>query len=845
MSPSCQLPPAEGVYALLTDGTTVLIRPANPGDASAVQRMHEQMSPDNIYLRFFSPSKVSAGREARRVTRPPGHDHVALLAWLGDRLIGVASYESTDKPEVAEIAFAVIDDMHGRGVATLLLDHLVSIARLRGIVAFTAETLARNEAMLRVFAAVGLRASRRVSQGVIQTTFPLPGEDASQQLQDYLDTVARRESLADVASLRPLLDPASVAVVGASRDPAKVGHAILRNVISAGFAGRVFAVNPDAASVAGVDAVASAADLPEPPDVAVIAVPAARVVRAARECGQAGTRALVVISAGVEPHTAAELLAVCRRYGMRLVGPNSFGIAVPGLGLNATFAGTKPPPGVAGLVMQSGGIGMAVLEHLSRLGIGVSSFASTGDKYDVSSNDLLTWWEQDELTRLAVLYVESFGSPRRFAKTARRVGRKFPVLTVIGGRSMAGQRAAAFHVTPAASHAPVAGTSLIAQEALFGQAGVIATASLGELIDAAALLASQPLLAGNRIAIVSNAGGAGVLAADACGGNDLVVATLAGPVRHRLRESLPDGAIAQGPVDTTAAVSQAAFRSCLEQVALDDGVDAVMAVTVRTALGDLAPSVAAAVLAKPLVAVMLDQQDSVRLLRQAAGDAGPRGAVPAYLYPESAARALAHAVRYSSWRAAGTGQIPEVAGIDLGSARRLVARVLAGQRLGGWLEPSETTALLASFGIVPGPPGADTGAGDSVPSVRLLIAVRHEPVFGPLVVFGPAGGPGDIAQEQIARLTPLTDTDIGQLIRGTRAAPLLLGQRGPSPVDLDALTDLLLRVSRLADDLPEVAELELSPVLARQDRSGGVYPVSASIRLAPAEPQDPFLRRLR
>ncbi len=517
MSPSCQPPPAEGVYALLIDGTTVLIRQARPGDSAAVRDMHASMSPDNVYLRFFSVSKLSAAREARRVTRPAGPDHVALLAWLGDRLVGVASYEQSQpghpggepggEPGAAEIAFAVSDDMHGRGVATLLLDHLVSAARLRGVRAFTAQTLTRNEAMLGVFAAVGLQARRRVSQGIAEITFPLPAEDASRQLQEYLDSVAVRESLADVASLRPLLAPGSVAVIGASRDPAKIGHAIVRNILAAGFGGRVYPVNPGATSVAGLAAARSPADLPEPPDLAVIALPAARVVDAARDCGRAGTRALVVLSAGIESGVGAELLAVCRQYGMRLVGPNCFGIAVPGIGLNATFAGASPPPGSAGLVVQSGGIGIALLEHLSRLGIGVSSFASTGDKYDVSSNDLLTWWEQDETTRLAVLYVESFGSPRRFAKTARRVGRKFPLLTVIAGRSAAGQRAAAAHTVAAASHAPVGETTTVTQQALFGQAGVIATTSLGELIDAAALLAAQPLPRGNRVAIVSNAGG--------------------------------------------------------------------------------------------------------------------------------------------------------------------------------------------------------------------------------------------------------------------------------------------------------------------------------------------------
>src|SRR5215472_12941733 len=590
MSPSCQAESDSGVYALLIDGTTVLIRPATPVDEEAVRQMHVQMSPENIYLRFFSVSKLSPVREARRVTRPADADHCALLAWLGERLVGVASYEPAEQPGVAEIAFAVTDDMHGRGVATLLLDHLVSIARLRGVLAFTASTLASNAAMLRVFAAAGLAARRQFSEGVVETTFPLPVDEASLQLQIYLDSVAMRERQADIASLRHLLQASSVAVVGASRMPTGVGHAILRNILAAGFSGQVFAINPNATTVAGVPSVPSAAGLPQPPDLVVIAVPAVSVVAAAEDCGRAGAKSLVVISAGIDADTGAELLATCRRFGMRLVGPNCFGIAVPGIGLNATFAGASPPPGTAGLIVQSGGIGIAVLEHLSRLGIGVSSFASVGDKYDVSSNDMLMWWEQDGITKLAVLYVESFGSPRRFAKTARRVGRQFPVLTVIGGRSAAGQRAAGSLTAAAATRTAVAGTPLITQEALFGQAGVIATTSLGDLVDAAAMLYSQPLPQGDRIGIVTNAGGAGVLAADACGDNDLKVAALSQPVMRRLRRLLPGGATVGGPVDTTATVSQRAFRACLEFVAQDDGVDAVMAVTVRTALGDLAPA---------------------------------------------------------------------------------------------------------------------------------------------------------------------------------------------------------------------------------------------------------------
>ncbi len=834
------------MYALLIDGTTVLIRQARPADEEAVRQMHAAMSAENIYLRFFSVSKLSSAREARRVTRPTSPDHCALLAWLGDRLVGVASYEPADpaEPAVAEIAFAVTDDMHGRGVATLLLDHLVSIARLRGVRAFTAQTLSSNAAMLAVFAGAGLAAKRHVSEGVIETTFPLPVDEANEQLQIYLDSVAMRERQADVASLRFLLNPASVAVIGASRKPTGVGHAILRNVLAAGFTGQVTAINPNATSVAGVPSLARATDLLQPPDLAVIALPAEVVVAAALDCGRAGAKSLVIVTAGIDADIGAELLATCRRFGMRLVGPNCFGIAVPSVGLNATFAGANPPPGTAGLIVQSGGIGIAVLEHLSRLGIGVSSFASVGDKYDVSSNDMLMWWEQDGITKLAVLYVESFGSPRRFAKTARRVGRQFPVLTVIGGRSPAGQRAATSHTAATATPTSVAGTPLITQEALFGQAGVIATTSLGELVDAAAMLYGQPLPLGDRIGIVTNAGGADVLAADACGDNDLRVAVLSKPTTQRLRRLLPGGSVVGGPVDATPTVSSRAFKACLEIVAQDPGVDAVMAVTVRTALGDLGPAVVSASVGKPLVAVMLDQQESVTFLRPGGTDqrALRDRRVPAYLYPESAARALRHATRYGAWRAASPGVIPELTGVSPAPARAIVDSFLADQRLGDWLAPEQTADLLRCYGIRLAQASDSAVSVDADPGIELLIGVKHEPVFGPLVVLGLGGELADALDDQIARLTPLTDSDADAMIRGIRVAPLLTGRRGTAPVDPAAIADLLHRVSRLADDLAEVAELTLNPVLARSD---GAYPAAARLRLVPTEPQDPFLRRLR
>jgi acyl-CoA synthetase (NDP forming)/GNAT superfamily N-acetyltransferase len=873
-------PSAEtSTYALLTDGSTVEIRAAEPKDAEAVREMHAAMSPDNIYLRFFSLSPGAAETEARRVTREPGPDHAALLAWLGKRLVGVASYEATGKPGVVEVAFAVPDDMHRRGIATLLLDHLVSLARRRGQRAFAAETLAENAAMLAVFADAGLPVQRRFADGVVELTFPLPGIPDDQTLDAYLASVASREGRADVASLGHLLRPGSVAVVGTSREPGSVGRAILRNIVSSGFGGSVHAVNRRAQVVDGIKFVASIGDMPEAIDLAVIAVPPAAVPGAAEECGQRGVRCLVVITAGLGSH-GKDLLAICRRHGMRLVGPNCSGVIVPPIGLNATFAARHPAAGVAGVVVQSGGLGVALLEQLSRLGIGVSSFVSVGDKYDVSGNDLLTWLAQDSVTRLAVLYLESFGNPRKFARTARRVGARMPVLTVVGGRSAAGQRAAA-------SHTAAAATPRLTQEALFGQAGVIVTSSLGELIEASALLACQPLPAGDRVAIVSNAGGIGVLAADACADNGLQVARVSAATRRRLRRLLPAPTALSGPVATAATVSDETFRACLEAVAADDGVDAVLAVAVPTAIADLRTAVITASVAKPIAVVLVDQAESVRLLaggdgsdtgqrtaatgqRTAATDHGTaaagQGAAaggdgsgtgqgtattavngrPAYAYPESAARALGHAVRYRAWLDRQHGTVPELPGLRAPGARALLAGFLAREPAGGWLPQDQAAELLSCYGIPLAPGATVPGSAPARPvasdGVELLIGVRQEPVFGPVVVFGLGGAATGVLGDQAARLTPLTDTDADELIRGTDATPLPSGHGGGPPADTRALADLLLRVSRLADDLPEVAELELNPVIARPD---GVSAARARVRVSPAESRDPFLRRLR
>jgi acyl-CoA synthetase (NDP forming)/RimJ/RimL family protein N-acetyltransferase len=817
----------ESRFALLADGSTVEISQATPDDTTDVQQMHERLSPENSYFRFFSLSKQAPLREAQRLCRPSGTDHAALLARLGGQLVGVASYEPTDRPGMAEVAFAVADEMHGRGVATLLLEHLVSLARQRHLTAFSAETLPENVAMLRVFADAGLQVKRKFADGVVDVIMPLPGTD-TRQLDSYLDVVAGRASRADVASLRALLQPASIAVVGAGRQRGSVGREILHNIVAGGFGGTIYPVNARGGVVEGQTCLTSPADLPGGVDLVVIAVPAQDVAGVAEQCGSRGVRALAVVSAGLGD-SGSDLLAICRRYGMRLVGPNCYGIAVPALRLNASFAATAPLPGDGGLVVQSGGIGLALLDQLSRLGIGVSSFASVGDKYDVSSNDLLTWWEKDEQTSLAILYLESYGNPRGFARTARRVGRKLPVLTVVGGRSVAGQRAAESHTAAA--------TPLVTQEALFGQAGIIATHSLGELVEATAFLAAQPLPAGRRIAIVSNAGGAGALAADACVENGLIVVTLGAATRELLDGLLPWGSAVSGPVDTTGAVQLDAFQACLERVAADDSVDALLAIGVRTAVADLTDAIRAATLAKPMAAVLLDRPESVSMLRVAADDGAPLAGerprrVPVYGYPESAVRALAHAVGYREWRDASHGQVPELGDVDTAAARALVSRFLAGRPDGGWLTADQAADLLACYRI----PKPATPVGSADAAVELVVEVVQEPVFGPLVVFGLGLPPSD-GLDRSARLAPLTDADADAMIGAVRAASQRLGRAG-SP----AVAMLLLRVSRLADDLPDVAGLELNLRVARPD---GMHLMQARVRIAPAEPRDPFLRQLR
>ncbi|MFM9629229.1 MULTISPECIES: bifunctional acetate--CoA ligase family protein/GNAT family N-acetyltransferase [Streptomyces] len=900
-----------GVHALLADGTTVSIRPVLAGDHDQLEGLYLEMSPENLRRRFFAVSTRSAALAADRACAPARPGHRALLAEARGRVLGLAEYDTGGAADSAEISVAVAEGLHHRGVGTLLIEHVVSAARSDGITTLTADTLADNHEILRLFAGLGLYVDRRREGPEVHCTIALGQDDA------YLSAVETRGRIADVASLEPLLRPNAVAVVGAGPGPGSVGRALLHHLHAGGFTGRLFAVNPGATSLPGVPSYPSVDSLPTTPDLVVIAEPADSVPAVAEECGKAGVRAIVVISTGLDGDEARALLTVCRTYGMRVVGPNCLGVSntEPRLCLDATFAPGRPRPGTAGVAVQSGGVGIALLDGLSRLGIGVSTFASLGDKYDVSGNDMLQWWESDGRTDLAVLHLESFGNPRAFSRTAQRVTRRMPVLTVDVGRTEEGRRAAA-------SHTAAAATRTIPRQALFTQAGITATHSIGELLETAALFHTQPLPVGTRVAVLTNAGGAGVLTADACAEAGLVLSRFGPELTDDLHAALPACATVDNPVVTTAGVTQEQLRACVDRLVADPVIDALLVALVPTAIAeatgeDLLRAVTCGPgrRARPVAVVRLEQAVPVTLLPAADG-----GDVPSYADPQAAVRALAHGARRTAWlhRSAGTEVDP--GGVDAARAQEIAAAYLATHPDGGWLDPRTCADLLACYDIPQAPwAWAETEDDAALAAERLcgvdgrVVMKAHWPgqlhkskehavhldlrgeaqvraafrdletrfagvmtgvvvqplaergiglfagavqddVFGPLVLFGLGGTAtetlADLLQSRLrstgetptARIAPLTDHDVHDLITSPGCAPLLFGAPGRGPVDLESLEQLLGRLSRLAVDLPQLAEADFDPVRAAP---GLISVLDARIRLLPGRAHDPYLRRLR
>ena len=826
---------------VLADGATVHMRAMRLGDVARLAEMYERLSADSVYYRFFSPvpRTTATSLEMNRL----GHEgHFARIALLGDEIMAAARYDVVG-PGVAEVAFVVADEHQGRGVGTLLLEHLAVIARTHGIHTFAADTLPNNGKMLGLFAAAGWERDCRFESGTVKTQFSIAPTLASTA------AIADREHLAEAASMARLFSPRSVAVIGASRDPAKIGNAVLSNLLAEGFEGTVYPVNPHSEQIAGVPAYASLADIPGPVDLAVVVRAADHVLGIVDECARKHVHALVILSAGFAEAGAAgaelqrAVVSKARANGMRVVGPNCLGVAntSPAVRLNATFAPTPPLAGNVAFLSQSGGLGTELLTQAAARGIGISGFISVGNKSDVSGNDLLQYWDDDPRTDVILLHLESFGNPRKFARIARRVSRHKPIVAVKSGRTHAGSRAASTHTAALA-------TSDVAVDALFRQAGVIRVDTLEDLFDTAQLLASQPLPAGPRVAIVSNAGGPGILAADACVGAGLRVEGLSPLTREHLRRAVTTPLAVGNPIDLGVGASGADFAQAIPIVLGDDAVDAVILVYAPPVVTD-APSVACAVAAavhatasaKPVVTCFLGRPDVAAELRGRDG----RRTIPAFAFPESAARALGRAAELTEWRARPVGTLPELEDIDIDAVRALIeSRLGESTNAELWLATPDIQAVLRELGVSTLAERRDLDAGYAPPpGLDVIVGITQDPLFGPLLLLGLGGVIGELVGDRSLRILPVTDEDARDLVRSLRTSPLLFGYRDTPALDVAALEDLILRIARLAQDVPEITEMDLNPITVHEH---GVVVGDAKVRVAPApRVMPPELRRMR
>ncbi|MEH0550358.1 bifunctional acetate--CoA ligase family protein/GNAT family N-acetyltransferase [Streptomyces sp. B21-101] len=909
---------------VLRDGGTARVRPITVDDAERLVSFYEQVSDESKYYRFFAPYPRLSAKDVRRFTHHDFVDRVGLAATVGGEFIATVRYDrigadgmaASAPADEAEVAFLVQDAHQGRGVASALLEHIAAVARERGIRRFAAEVLPANNKMIKVFTDAGYTQKRSFEDGVVRLEFDLEPTERSLAVQ------RAREQRAEAHSVRRLLTPGSVAVVGVGRTPGGVGRSVLGNLREAGFTGRLYAVNQafpeDLKELDGVPAHRSIRDIAEPVDLAVVAVRAEQVPTAVAECGEHGVQGLVVLSAGYAEsgpdgrERQRELVRHARAYGMRIIGPNAFGVinTSPQVRLNASLAPEMPRPGRIGLFAQSGAIGIALLSRLHRRGggvtgvTGVSTFVSSGNRADVSGNDVLQYWYDDPDTDVALMYLESIGNPRKFTRLARRTAAAKPLVVVQGAGSAPQGHAVRATRLP---HATVS--------ALLRQAGVIRVDTITELVDAGLLLARQPLPTGPRVAILGNSESLGLLTYDAC---------------------LSEGLRPLPPLDLTTEAAAEDFHAALARALADETCDAVV-VTAIPAIGETSPgdaeladalrSAAAAAPAKPVLVVHVElgglaaalsaaastapRAGATSRARAAAQDAGPlqppvveapEGAhlIPAYPAAERAVRALAEAVKYAQWRreAADPGRVPEYEDIDERGAAALIDGLLTrGQGL--TLGAEETVELLGRYGVrirraIPAlsPDEAARAAADLGYPVALKATAPHlrhradlggvrldladeeqlrrayaeltelfgkaqelrpvvqamaprgvdtvvraviDPAAGAVLSFGLAGAASQLLGDMAHRLVPVTDRDATSLIRSIRTAPLLFGWRGSTPVDTRALEELLLRVSRLVDDHPEVVAVTLEPVVVAPH---GLSVLGASVRLAPPPARD-------
>ena len=777
-------------YALLTDGRCVLIRSATPNDWQAVHDFAAGLGRTSVYRRFFGyvnhPGKLMADAACAPAPEGMPKPRGALLGLLDGAVAGLAEWIRGADPQEAEIAFAVADRLQGHGMATLLAEHLLDEAAQVGIRRFSAITQAENRAMIEVFTALGLPVRREWDDGTLVVSVPLDLHPAERVA--LLDAAARRERIADDASLRPLLAPRSVAVIG---DPRDAATATLRRHLHAPD-GRVWLACPDGADLPAAEV-----------ELAVITSPPELAVQAARNCARRGVRAVIATSTGFDDVTGHALLDACRAGGMRLLGPGSLGVVdtdVPGV-LNASLAPGPFSAGPVGVAVQSGGVGLTILSHLDRLGIGIGTFAAVGDKYDVSANDLLMHWQDDPGIRLALLHVESFGNPRKFARTARALSHRIPLLAVDPEQSPSQPRTA-----------------------LYAQAGITAVPSVGALVCAAALLANQPAPRGRRIAVLGNTRGMVSLAVQAClkAGLDVATALNLTPQAdaRRLNEAVDESVESEACDAVLVALAPTATATtATSAIGSFDGLSLIRG----TSGHDV-----------PVVMVLADQAETVTV-RRAADSAGtaesnngvPRYGTPSYNDAAAAAAALAVAASAAAVRDRPDDPPPEPEDIDHRAARRIIEDCLSGSPRGRALHEPERAALLRAFGVTVAHGGVRRGGRGGH---RLAVIAWQDFVFGPLLT---CARDGDSAP-CISLLAPAGASDLAGLSERAVGG-------SPSPAR-GKLTDLLARVAALVDEFPQTASLHLDVLL---DDDGAVHVVDSDARVTPARRTDPYLRRLR
>jgi acetyl coenzyme A synthetase (ADP forming)-like protein len=894
--PAAGYPQERAAEVVLRDGTTVHVRPVRPEDRDAMRTFLGALSGESISFRFFGAANLDWA--AKWSTDVDYVDRFGLVAETGNprEVLAHGAYVRIN-PERAEVAFLVADAWQGQGISTILLAHLAEMAERQGITTFVAEVLPHNHRMIDVFRESGFPVTLRSVPDALEIELPTSLSPAA------LARFDERGRTAAVAAVKSFLEPHSVAVVGASRRRGTIGGEILHNLLTAGFSGPVYPVNDKAPVVQSVPAYRSVGEIPGPVELAVIALPAELVLDAARDCAAAGVRALLVVSSGfaeIGPAGAArqrELVEVCRDAGIRIVGPNCLGVlnTNPQVQLNATFAPPATVAGRVGFMSQSGGVGIALIQAAARLGVGLSSFVSVGNKVDLSGNDFLQYWEQDPATDLALLYLESFGNPRKFSRIARRIARTKPIVAVKSGRSAAGARATSSHTGALVS------ASDVTVDALFEQAGVIRTDTMHELFDVAALLSAQPIPRGGRVAIVTNGGGPGILCADACQAAGAEIARLTPEVCARLAEFLPASAALGNPIDMVAAATADDYRRTMRTLIDADACDTIIVIFVPalvTEPTDVARAVREVAENNPELTIatvfMVSGGPPVEL------NSGTVR-VPGYAFPEDAARAVSLAVRHANWRRRDAGSVPRFEGLRSVEAAALISRALAREE--EWLSPGAVIELLDCFGlpliatrVVPdaesavaaasalgspvalkaiatgllhktdaggvrlglaGDEGVRAAAGDieravaragleldgfivqpmaPTGGVELIVGVVHDPSFGPVLACGAGGTTAELVKDVAVRITPLTDVEAREMLRSLKTFPLLDGYRGALRCDIGAIEDVLLRMSEMVESHPEIVELDCNPLIASPD---GAVIVDARVRVETVAPPRP------